>query len=121
MELLILSACETAVGDADAELGFAGAALQAGVKSVLASLWQVSDLGTVVLMNAFYTQLGSPAVSTKAEALHQAQLSLLSGDANLQTGWINETTLTPELERYVDADLTHPFYWSAFTLVGSPW
>ncbi|MGB0560676.1 MAG: CHAT domain-containing protein [Spirulinaceae cyanobacterium] len=121
VELLILSACETAVGDADAELGFAGAALQAGVKSVLASLWQVSDLGTVALMNEFYAQLGNPEASIKAEALRQAQLSLLYGETDLQTGVIGTTPLPPILVQYADADLTHPYYWSAFTLVGSPW
>ncbi|NEO88412.1 MAG: CHAT domain-containing protein, partial [Spirulina sp. SIO3F2] len=72
VELLVLSACETALGDVDAELGFAGLAVQAGVKSALASLWQVSDLGTLALMNQFYGQLGDPAVTIKAEALRQA-------------------------------------------------
>ena len=47
LELLVLSACETAVGDSDAELGFAGLALRAGVKSAVASLWDVSDVGTL--------------------------------------------------------------------------
>ncbi|MGB0560675.1 MAG: CHAT domain-containing protein [Spirulinaceae cyanobacterium] len=121
VELLILSACETAVGDADAELGFAGAALQAGVKSVLASLWQVSDLGTVALMNEFYEQLDNPEVSIKAEALRRAQLSLLYGQTDLQTGAIGTTPLPPVLVQFADADLSHPYYWSAFTLVGSPW
>ncbi|MEM8637610.1 MAG: CHAT domain-containing protein [Cyanobacteria bacterium P01_G01_bin.54] len=121
LELLILSACETAIGDRHAELGFAGASLQAGVKSVLASLWQVSDLGTLALMGAFYDQLADPDVTIKAEALRQAQLALLRGEVNLQSGFIGEMPLPPELARYRDTDLTHPFYWSAFTLVGSPW
>ncbi|NEO87660.1 MAG: CHAT domain-containing protein [Spirulina sp. SIO3F2] len=121
VELLILSACETAVGDADAELGFAGSALQAGVKSVLASLWQVSDLGTLALMNQFYGQLANPEVSIKAEALRQAQLALLRGDVSLAAGEINGVPLPPELAQFADTDLSHPYYWSAFTLVGSPW
>ncbi|NEO87070.1 MAG: CHAT domain-containing protein, partial [Spirulina sp. SIO3F2] len=91
------------------------------VKSALASLWQVSDLGTLALMNQFYGQLGDPAVTIKAEALRQAQLALLRGDASLASGEMNGMPLTPELARYADTDLTHPFYWSAFTLVGSPW
>ncbi|MEM8641199.1 MAG: CHAT domain-containing protein [Cyanobacteria bacterium P01_G01_bin.54] len=121
LELLILSACETALGDANAELGFAGSALQAGVKSVLASLWQVSDLGTLVLMDAFYNQLDNPDVTIKAEALRQAQLHLLQGQENLQDGLLGDLSLPLELTRYANADLTHPYYWSAFTLVGSPW
>ncbi|NEO83859.1 MAG: CHAT domain-containing protein [Spirulina sp. SIO3F2] len=121
LELLILSACQTALGDANAELGFAGSALQAGVKSVLASLWQVSDLGTMRLMSEFYTQLADPAVTIKAEALRQAQLSLLRGEATVQDGFLGDLPLPPELARYQNADLTHPYHWSAFTLVGSPW
>ncbi|NEO84560.1 MAG: CHAT domain-containing protein [Spirulina sp. SIO3F2] len=121
LELLILSACETAIGDVDAELGFAGASLQAGVKSVLASLWQVSDLGTLALMADFYDQLADPDVTIKAEALRQAQLALLRGEVNLQSGVLGNTPLPPELARYANTDLTHPYYWSGFTLVGSPW
>ncbi|MGB0561588.1 MAG: CHAT domain-containing protein [Spirulinaceae cyanobacterium] len=121
VELLVLSACETALGDPYAELGFAGLAVQSGVKSTLASLWQVSDLGTMRLMNGFYQQLNNSNVTIKAEALRQAQLALLRGEVNLQSGFIGETPLPPELARYANTDLTHPFYWSGFTLVGSPW
>ncbi|MEM8641200.1 MAG: CHAT domain-containing protein, partial [Cyanobacteria bacterium P01_G01_bin.54] len=98
-----------------------GSALQAGVKSVLASLWQVSDLGTLVLMNQFYDQLGNPDVPIKAEALRQAQLALLRGETSLANGTIGDVPLPPELARFTNADLSHPYYWSAFTLVGSPW
>ncbi|MEM8639823.1 MAG: CHAT domain-containing protein [Cyanobacteria bacterium P01_G01_bin.54] len=121
LELLVLSACETAVGDAAAELGFAGAALQSGVKSVLASLWQVSDVGTLALMNSFYAQLADPAVTIKAEALRQAQLALLHRDVSVRRGYLGETVLPPGLADYPNIDLSHPYYWSAFTLVGSPW
>ncbi|MEM8637607.1 MAG: CHAT domain-containing protein [Cyanobacteria bacterium P01_G01_bin.54] len=121
VELLVLSACETAFGDPYAELGFAGLAVQAGVKSTLASLWQISDLGTMRLMQEFYTQLNNPAVTIKAEALRQAQLAVLRGEATAQNGLLDGMTLPPELARYANANLTHPFYWSAFTLVGSPW
>ncbi|NEO85781.1 MAG: CHAT domain-containing protein [Spirulina sp. SIO3F2] len=121
VELLVLSACQTALGDPHAELGFAGLAVQAGVKTTLASLWQISDLGTMRLMQEFYAQLNDPGVTIKAEALRQAQLALLREEATAENGLLAGITLPPELARYADTDLTHPFYWSAFTLVGSPW
>lgn len=74
VELLVLSACETALGDEEAELGFAGLAIQAGVKSVLASLWSVDDVGTLALMTGFYHQLSQASVTTKAEALQKPKL-----------------------------------------------
>ncbi|NEO87682.1 MAG: CHAT domain-containing protein [Spirulina sp. SIO3F2] len=121
VELLVLSACETAFDDPYAELGFAGLAVQSGVKSALASLWQVSDVGTLALMNGFYDALGNPDVTIKAEALRQAQLALLQGGQLVQGEALRGVTLPPELARYEQTDLSHPYYWSAFTLVGSPW
>lgn len=120
VELLVLSACETAIGNVQAELGFAGLAVQSGVKSVLASLWQVDDLGTLVLMSGFYDQLNEPSITIKAEALRQAQLALLYGDLTVQEGYLGDFALPPELNRH-SLDLTHPYYWSGFTLIGSPW
>ena len=111
LELLILSACTTAVGNQEAELGFAGAAVQAGVKSVLASLWQVSDTGTAVLMNELYYQLAQPEVTIKAEAVRRAQLALLHGEYPGGTA----------VDVIPNEDFSHPFYWSAFSLIGSPW
>ncbi|MGL6282937.1 MAG: CHAT domain-containing protein, partial [Microcoleaceae cyanobacterium] len=84
VELLVLSACTTAIGDEDAELGFAGLAVQAGVKSALASLWYVSDTGTLALMTEFYRQLKIKPM--KAEALRQAQLALLYKQVRLEEG-----------------------------------
>ncbi|WP_084668880.1 CHAT domain-containing protein [Spirulina major] len=120
VELLVLSACDTAFDDPTVELGFAGLAVQAGVKSALASLWQVSDLGTLGLMDQFYAQLNAPTPLIKAEALRQAQLNLLRGQTTIRDGAIANLDLPPGLAQY-DLDLTHPFYWSGFTLVGSPW
>jgi CHAT domain-containing protein len=120
VELLVLSACETAIGNVQAELGFAGLAVQSGVKSVLASLWQVDDFGTLVLMSGFYDHLNDPSITIKAEALRQAQLALLRGDLTVQEGYLGDFALPPELNRH-SLDLTHPYYWSGFTLIGSPW
>ncbi|MGK7923172.1 MAG: CHAT domain-containing protein [Trichodesmium sp.] len=124
VELLVLSACTTAVGDEDAELGFAGLAVQAGVKSALASLWYVSDTGTLALMTEFYQHLSKRPI--KAEALRAAQLAMLRGEVHLQNGHIlrngnQDLPLPPELTTGSKRDLSHPYYWAAFTMIGSPW
>jgi CHAT domain-containing protein len=123
VDLLVLSACRTAVGDEQVELGFAGLAVQAGVKSVLASLWAVNDEGTLWLMSEFYQQL--KAAPVKAEALRQAQLAMLKGEVRIEGSELvtseGRLPLPPELARVGDQSLTHPFYWGAFTLVGNPW
>lgn len=123
VELLVLSACTTAVGDEKAELGFAGLAVQAGVKSALASLWYVSDAGTLGLMTTFYQALLTSPI--KAEALRQAQLAMLNGQVRLDNGQLiyNQSVieLPPEMARRDHGDLSHPFYWAGFTMIGSPW
>jgi CHAT domain-containing protein len=95
IELLILSACQTAAGDKRAALGLAGVAVRSGARSTLATLWSVEDESTADFMTKFYQVLNQPNVS-KADALRQAQLSLLH---------------SPQYQ--------HPFYWSAFVLVGN--
>ncbi|SKB13145.1 conserved hypothetical protein [Planktothrix sp. PCC 11201] len=95
VELLVLSACETATGDQRAALGLAGVAVRSGARSTLATLWQVNDTSTASLMAQFYQELIRPQV-TKSQALRQAQLKLLQ---------------QPE---YQD-----PYYWAPFVLVGN--
>ncbi|MEQ9001591.1 MAG: CHAT domain-containing protein [Coleofasciculus sp. B1-GNL1-01] len=123
VELMVLSACRTALGDEEAELGFTGLAVQAGVKSALGSLWYVSDEGTLGLMTGFYEQLKQAPI--KAEALRQAQLAMIQGNVRLENGQVVTPSgtfpLPPQLAELPDKELTHPYYWSAFTLVGSPW
>jgi filamentous hemagglutinin family protein len=123
VELLVLSACRTAVGDKNAELGFAGLAVQAGVKSGLGSLWYVNDEGTLAFMTEFYEQLKQAPI--KAEALRQAQLAMFKGNVRLEGGRLTTTRnsfpLPPELAQVGDPDLSHPYYWSAFTMIGNPW
>jgi CHAT domain-containing protein len=95
IDLIILSACETAVGDDEASMGLAGAAVQAGARSVIGSLWQVDDSGTAELMRQFYQRYAQG--SSRSQALRDAQLALIdSGGAN--------------------AD---PNIWAAFALLGS--
>ncbi len=121
VELLVLSACRTALGDTDTELGFAGLAVQFGVKSAIASLWYVSDTGTLGLVIEFYQRLRNAPI--KAEALRQAQVAMLSKQVTIQHGQLRWTggdqPLPPGLP--TDADLSHPYYWASFTLVGNPW
>ncbi len=94
LDLIVLSACETAVGDDQASMGLAGAAVQAGARSALASLWEADDAGTSALMQDFYSHYHDGA--GKAEALRDAQLAMLAKGGNF-------------------AD---PNVWAAFTLLG---
>ncbi|MBD1835043.1 CHAT domain-containing protein [Cyanobacteria bacterium FACHB-472] len=124
VELLVLSACRMAVGDEDkAELGFAGLAVQAGVKSALGSLWYVSDAGTLGLMTDFYQELKT--ASTKAEALRRAQVAMLKGEVRLEGGQLHTAagniSLGSELAKLEGKQLQHPYFWSAFTMIGNPW
>ena len=123
VELLVLSACRTAIGDDEAELGFAGLTLQSGAKSALASIWNVSDTGTLALMSEFYRQMGE--TSTKAEALRQAQLKMLRGEVRVEGKMLQlsrgDIQLPATLNLDEASDLTSPYYWAAFTMVGAPW
>ena len=98
VELLTLSACETAVGDERAALGLAGIAVRSGARSALATLWRVSDPAAASLMNRFYQQLSARGATpvTKASALQAAQRSLLA-----------------------DPSTQHPANWAAFVLIGN--
>lgn len=95
VELLTLSACQTAVGDERAALGLAGVAVKSGVKSALASLWYVSDEATSLLMADFYRNLKDPEIG-KAQALRKAQTTLL------------------QQRRF-----NHPIFWAPFILIGN--
>jgi CHAT domain-containing protein len=92
IELLVLSACETAQGDKRAALGLAGIAVQAGARSTLATLWSVDDQFTADLMGEFYRELNAGV--NKAEALQRAQIAVFAKE-----------------ER--------PYFWAPFVLVGN--
>jgi CHAT domain-containing protein len=122
VQLLVLSACRTALGTPNAELGFAGLAVQSGAKAVLASLWAVDDVGTLVLMSDFYQQLKTAPL--KSNALRNTQLAMLKGDLTFNNSNISSRSrgnLPSELQPSVDRDLSHPYYWAAFTTIGNPW
>jgi CHAT domain-containing protein len=122
VDLLVLSACRTAVGDREAELGFGGLAVKSGAKSALGSLWYVDDGGTLGLMSEFYHQLRG--TTTKAEALQRAQQAIMSGKVRLENGQLVTTggklNLPAHLQQ-ANQNFSHPYYWSSFTMIGSPW
>jgi CHAT domain-containing protein len=95
VEMLTLSACETALGSDRAALGLLGVAVQAGARSALGSLWKVDDQSTTRLMGSFYRGLSAQGLS-RAEALRRAQRGLLA-----------------------DPAFAHPLYWSGFVLINS--
>ncbi|MEP0802907.1 CHAT domain-containing protein [Funiculus sociatus GB2-M1] len=123
VDLLVLSACRTAIGDEEAELGFAGLAVQAGVKSAVASLWYVSDEGTLGLMTGFYNELKKAPI--KAEALRQVQVAMLKGEVRVEENQLlspdGKIPLPPTLGNFSNQQFTHPYYWAAFTMIGNPW
>lgn len=122
VSLLVLSACQTALGSREAELGFAGLAYQAGVDAAIASLWSVSDVGTLALMKEFYRQLR--LAPTKAEALRQAQIAMIRGEVRIEGGQLQGTATSEVLlpdEIATPGTFAHPFFWAAFSAIGSPW
>jgi CHAT domain-containing protein len=123
VEMLVLSACRTAVGDREAELGFGGLAVQAGVKSAVATLWYISDEGSLGLMAEFYAQLRNAPI--KVEALRQAQLAMLRQNVRIEGGMLHTSSgnlpLPPELANTETPNFSHPYYWSAFSMIGNPW
>ncbi|MEM7594321.1 MAG: CHAT domain-containing protein [Cyanobacteria bacterium P01_A01_bin.83] len=92
IELLVLSACQTAKGDRLASLGLAGITVQSGVNSTLATLWSVDDFSTTQIMNQFYQELNSGA--TIAKAIQKAQLTILNKEPR-------------------------PYFWAPFVLLGN--
>ncbi|MEM9244942.1 MAG: CHAT domain-containing protein, partial [Cyanobacteria bacterium P01_F01_bin.153] len=125
VELLVLSACQTAVGDAEAEMGFAGLAVNSGVRSAVASLWVVSDRGTLALMGEFYRQLKK--TPTRVDALRETQLAMIRGEVAVDGNRITRGTrggiivLPQILQANGRESLSHPYYWSAFSMIGNPW
>jgi CHAT domain-containing protein len=97
IELLTLTACETAIGDSRSTLGLAGVAVRGGVRSAIATLWSIDDISTAEIIAQFYDQLQQPGL-TKAEALQKAQIAMIKSD-----NFVNQ----------------HPYRWAAFLLIGN--
>ena len=91
----------------------------------MASLWYVSDVGTLGLMAEFYSHLSDAKI--KAEALRQAQLAMIWGEVRIEGGKLLESgtrvgvVLPAEVLKEGYYNLSHPYYWSGFTMIGSPW
>ncbi|CAN5553769.1 hypothetical protein BH10ACI2_BH10ACI2_08570 [soil metagenome] len=132
VELLVLSACQTAVGEADASgkeiESFGVIAQQNGAKAVMATLWSVADDSTAILMSEFYRiKKETPAIS-KSEALQRAQTNLMAGKYEISqlskkradqfVGPANGTT-QPSFVPDPKAPYAHPFYWAPFILIGN--
>ncbi len=117
LDLAVLSACETAVGDTLSNgvevLGLGYAMQQSGARSTIASLWSVSDGGTHALMSEFYRQLQNG--KSRAESLQLAQRLLISNDRVAIASANRGVVIAGEIE----SKLSHPFYWAPFIIVGS--
>ncbi|HEY9673555.1 MAG TPA: tetratricopeptide repeat protein [Waterburya sp.] len=125
VELMVLSACETGLGDKLGDgkevLGFGYQMQQTGARAAIASLWQVNDGGTQALMDAFYAALEKGNI-TKAEALRQAQIALITGDYKAlgqQRGLAVQQRISSSLPPTVNSRLSHPYYWAPFILIGN--
>ncbi len=131
--LVVLSACETGLGklsSGDELVGLTRAFIYAGTPSVVASLWNVEDSSTAALMASFYKNLKT---MTKVEALRQAQLQLIRGDASSDLlarrgiGGVGRLGETPSSQLHAPSSepdapssvsTSHPYFWAPFILVG---
>ncbi|PZO57847.1 MAG: hypothetical protein DCF15_06200 [Phormidesmis priestleyi] len=128
LHLVILSACQTALGgeslDGTEIAGVSSYFLGKNkAEAVLATLWRVDDAGTSLLMQRFYEFMATGKL-TKAEALRQAQLSLLNGEATLdqrfdKLGIERGGLVLENASNSSPATLEHPYYWAPFILIGN--
>ena len=125
IDLVVLSACETGLGgfnnNGEQILGLGYQFQEQGARAAIASLWQVDDGGTQVLMNAFYLALSEGY--SKAESLQIAQQSLLSEDVESAgkptKASVQVINKNPKRSAGFQKDLTHPHYWAPFILIGN--
>src|SRR2546421_2159102 len=121
VELLTLSACDTATGGAGSDgrevEGFGVLAQRQGAKAVMASLWPVADASTRLLMQEFYRLRGEGDGVTKAEALRRAQVELLRGsDAQSASGERRGLSVAGNATA---TKFSHPYFWAPFILIGN--
>jgi CHAT domain-containing protein len=125
-DLVILSACETGLGGnfgtgGEEILGLGYQFQTRGAKATIVSLWQVNDGSTSKLMEQFYTNLSKGKLG-KAAALRQAQITLIQGNG---TGTGNDRSsfkievIQDGKTSTITRNLSHPFYWAPFILIGN--
>jgi CHAT domain-containing protein len=126
LDLISFSACRTALGDADSELGFAGLALQAGARSAVGTLWYVDDVATSAYFVQMYRYLDSGV--PKAEALQLTRQAFSRGLVRLQgdtvvgpDGQVLISGLTATQQRRVEGGFGNPYFWAGIELLGSAW
>jgi CHAT domain-containing protein/tetratricopeptide (TPR) repeat protein len=122
VDLVVLSACETAIsgslGNGIEILGLGYQLQDRGAGAAIASLWKVSDDGTQALMQAFYEQLKQGNVST-SEALRRAQIAMINSDKKGTGRDRANVRVVGTVPNAPDGQLSHPYYWSAFILIGN--
>lgn len=131
VELLTLSACETAVVEKDANgrevESFGVIAQRNGAKAIMATLWSVADESTSLLMSEFYRFRKENPKLTKAEALQLAQKAMIEGrlkSSRVGTGCRSELVKLDGSKQTqfmcdVNAPFSHPYFWSSFVLIGN--
>ncbi len=125
LDLFTISACRTALGDTQSELGFAGLALQAGARTAVGTLWYLDDVATSAFFVQFYRylDLGLP----KAEALQATRLAFATGTVHLQGDRVVGETgellsgLTADQRARILKGMKHPYYWAGISMLGSAW
>lgn len=125
LDLFTISACRTALGDTQSELGFAGLALQAGARTAVGTLWYLDDVATSAFFVQFYRylDLGLP----KAEALQATRLAFATGTVHLQGDRVVGETgellsgLTTDQRARISNGMKHPYYWAGISMLGSAW
>ena len=126
LDLFTLSACRTAVGDSDSELGLAGLALLAGAQSAIGTLWYVDDVATSLFFVRFYTWLHQGV--SKSEAMRHVRDEFINQELTVQSGKVFDqkgetilTGLTRRQEIKLQKGMNHPYFWAAPLLMGKPW
>ncbi|MBW0167484.1 MAG: CHAT domain-containing protein [Vulcanococcus sp.] len=126
LDLISFSACRTALGDADTELGFVGLALQSGARSAVGTLWYVDDVATSAYFVQMYRYLDSGV--PKAEALQLTRQAFIRGLVNVQGdavvgpgGDALIRGLTPSQQRRFERGFANPYFWAGIELMGSAW
>lgn len=126
LDLVVFSACRTALGDADSELGFSGLALQAGARSAVGTLWYVDDVVTSAYFVQMYRFLrqGIPkaqAMQMTRQAFIRNLVQLSGSDLIGMDGKPLLTDLTISQQRRVSNGVANPFFWAGIELMGAPW